>query len=59
MANQSSILAWRIPRDRGECGLQSWGRKESDNPECLSSAPHIHTYIAGSRNCAAENNTAL
>ena len=25
MANHSSILAWRIPLDRGACGLQSMG----------------------------------
>ena len=31
MATQSSILAWRIPMDRGAWqGCSPWGRKESD-----------------------------
>ena len=30
MAMHSSILAWRIPMDRGAWGLQSMGPKELD-----------------------------
>ena len=33
MATRSSILAWRIPMDRGACGLQSGGHKESDKTD--------------------------
>ena len=33
VATHSSILAWRIPRDRG-----AWGGKESDMTEQLSTA---------------------
>ena len=34
MATQSSILAWRIPMDRGAwLGYSSWGHKESDTTE--------------------------
>ena len=33
MATHSSVLAWRIPKDRGGC---PWGRKESDTTERLS-----------------------
>ena len=36
MVTHSSILAWRIPKDRGACGL--WGCKESDMTERLSTA---------------------
>ena len=31
MATHSNILAWRIPMERGACGL--WGHKESDMNE--------------------------
>ena len=33
MATHSSILAWRIPMDRGACWAtySPWGHKESDN----------------------------
>ena len=49
MATHSSILAWRIPMDRGEnpCGQRSmagcspWVDKESDMTEKLSSAQTI------------------
>ena len=34
MATHSSILAWRIPMDRGS--YSSWGRKELDTTEQLS-----------------------
>ena len=43
MATHSSILAWRIPMDRGgfrapmeSVGYSPWGRKESDETERLS-----------------------
>ena len=37
MATHSSILAWRIPMDRGPGGLYSpWGCKELDRTEQLS-----------------------
>ena len=39
MATHSNILAWRIPMDRGAWqGYSSWGRKESDMTERLSTA---------------------
>ena len=41
MATHSSILAWRIPKDRG--ALQATGRKESDMAEQLSTA---HTALS-------------
>ena len=37
-ATHSSILAWRIPTDRGPGGLQSLGRKESDTTEVTKQA---------------------
>ena len=36
MTTHSSILAWRIPKDRGACG--PWGCKELDTTERLSTA---------------------
>ena len=36
MATHSSILAWRIPMDRGV-----WGNKELDMTELLSTAHHL------------------
>ena len=40
MATHSSILAWRIPMDRGIwSGYSPWGRKESDTTEWLSTSP--------------------
>ena len=36
MATHSSILAWRIPRDREPGGLHPWGHKELDMAERLS-----------------------
>ena len=36
MATHSSILAWRIPVDRGV-----WGNKELDMTELLSTAHHL------------------
>ena len=38
MATHSSILAWRVPMDRGLTGYSLWGRKESDTSEGLSTA---------------------
>ena len=41
MATHASILAWRIPRDRGACwGSSPWGSKELDMTEWLSTAYH-------------------
>ena len=44
MAMHSSILAWRIPMDRGLwwATYSSWGCKELDMTENLSTAWHIH-----------------
>ena len=37
------ILAWRIPMDRGACGLHSpWGRKELDLTEQLNRTELSH-----------------
>ena len=33
MATHSSILAWRIPMDRGAWWATVWGHKESDTTE--------------------------
>ena len=33
MATHSSILAWRIPMDRGAWQITGWGHKESDTTE--------------------------
>ena len=41
MATHSSILAWRIPQTRSLAGYSSWGHKESDTIERLST----HTII--------------
>ena len=40
MATHSSILAWRIPWTEEPARLQSWGRKESDTTEELSTVQH-------------------
>ena len=40
MATHSSILAWRIPMDRGVCGLQSMGFQRVDKTDQLSTAQH-------------------
>ena len=40
MATYSSILAWRIPKDRGGWWAL-WGSKESDMTERLSTAQHL------------------
>ena len=45
MATHSSILAWRIPMDRGAClGYGPWGCKELDPTERLSTAHHIGVF---------------
>ena len=41
MATHSSILAYRIPMERSLVGYRSWGRKESDTTEQLSTAQHV------------------
>ena len=38
MATHSSILAWRIPVDRGDAGYSLWGCKELGMTEQLSIA---------------------
>ena len=52
MATHSSILAWRIPMDRGSlAGYSPWGHKESDTTEQLKltsytqNSSHILLYI--------------
>ena len=48
MATHSSILAWRIPWTEEPGGLHSWGRKESDTTEQLSTAQHsicVYTFV--------------
>ena len=41
MAPHSSILVWKIPWSEEPGGLQSWGRKESDTTQRLS------TFLVG------------
>ena len=49
MATHSSILAWRIPIDRGAWGLTSpWGCKESDVTKHMPQAPHSSLFFTGS-----------
>ena len=43
MATYSSILAWRIPRQRSLEGYSPWGRKESGTTEVTE-----HTYMHAS-----------
>ena len=38
MVTHSKILAWKIPWTEEPGGLESWGRKESDMTERLSTA---------------------
>ena len=40
MVSHSSILAWRIPMDRGAWGYSLWGRKEPNMNGKLGTAPH-------------------
>ena len=44
MATHSSILAWRIPMDRGAWWLVHGGCKKSDMPEQLSTAHSTVVY---------------
>ena len=47
MATHSSILAWRIPMDRGAWWANSpWGHKESDKTEQLNTTQHSTTWEA-------------
>ena len=49
MATHSSILAWRIPIDRGAWRWTSpWGRKESDATKHMPQAPHSSLFFTGS-----------
>ena len=52
MVTHFSILAWRIPMNRGVAGYSLWGRKASDTTERLSTG-------ADSLHCTAESNTTL
>ena len=40
MATHSSILAWRIPMDRGACWSEVYGLAKSDTTEQLSMVQH-------------------
>ena len=40
MTTHSTILAWRIPMDRGAWRASPWGCKELDTTERLSTAQH-------------------
>ena len=46
MATHSSILAWRIPMDRG-----TWWATESNTTERLSTVQHIDFIIRKKRTC--------
>ena len=48
MVTHSSILAWRNPWTEERGGLQSWGLKESDMTERLST---VLLVIPGGRYC--------
>ena len=45
MATHSSILAWRIPTDRGAQKLSPWGCKEQDMTERLSTAQVLYNVV--------------
>ena len=45
VATHSSILAWRIPWTEEPSGLQSWGHKESDTTERLSTAHSLSVWF--------------
>ena len=48
MATHSSIPYWTIPRTEEPGGLHSWGHKESDTTEQLSTAQHsvcVYTFV--------------
>ena len=53
MATHSSVLAWRIPRGRGQRSLEGyspWGHEESGTTEwlgvhkCAGARAHTHTH---------------
>ena len=48
MVTPSSILAGRIPMDRGAwwAAVHGWGRKESETTEQLSTAQHRVTTLS-------------
>ena len=60
MATHFIILAWRIPMDRGACGLQSMGsqRVRHDRASKHSTA-HTDTCVTESLCCTPETNTTL
>ena len=45
MATYSSILAWRIPMDRGIWQATVLGLQELDMTECLSTTQHFSTLL--------------
>ena len=55
MATHSSILAWRIPMDRGAWQAIVHGVKESDTTEQLSTAQHMGSRREGGRLSPIEN----
>ena len=44
--NPLQYSCWENPMDRGNCGPQSMGHKDSDMTERLSTHTHTHTYIS-------------
>ena len=46
MATHSSLLAWRIPAQRGLAGYSPWGHTESDTTERLSTHLPLQTQLA-------------
>ena len=46
MATHSSLLAWRIPAQRGLAGYSPWGHTESDTTERLSTHLLLQTQLA-------------
>ena len=44
MATHSSIIAWRIPGQRGLVGYSPWGHKEPEMNEQLTHT-HIHRIL--------------
>ena len=56
MATHSSVLAWRIPMDRGVwVGYSPWGHKESDTTEQLT----MHRGRVGGRVSTRRENGAF
>ena len=56
VATHSSILAWRIPTESSLVGYSSWGCKESDTTERLSTA-QLRSWLL--RAVAAFDSTGL